>query len=161
LVGKSCHLDCWRFRLPRTDCVATPQVAKPACPDVSIPPTRQVPPFLHHPVAGHVTALWTQDDAERPPEALSVLVVGCVVVRPCHGLSERLYGLNACNQHGYKLNGNVVCSSTATIRYFGHPACMRVSCWWLQFTLPLQRCLRPETYFSQTLALLWHSHSVL
>jgi len=37
-------------------------------------PTRQAPPFVQHPVAGHVTALWTQDAAGRPPEALSVLV---------------------------------------------------------------------------------------
>jgi len=35
-------------------------------------PTRQAPPFVQHPVAGHVTALWTQDAAGRPPEALSV-----------------------------------------------------------------------------------------
>ena len=33
-------VGCWWLRLPRTGHVATPQVAKPACPDVSIPPTR-------------------------------------------------------------------------------------------------------------------------
>jgi hypothetical protein len=30
------------------------------------------------------------------------------------------------HQHGYKLNGNIACSSIATIRHFGHPACMRL-----------------------------------
>jgi len=45
-------------------------------------PTRQAPPFVQHPVAGHVTALWTQDAAGRPPEALSVLVVGVWDLHP-------------------------------------------------------------------------------